>query len=110
MNDNFIYPEYTVNDLVFQAALFNSNDYEGCEYGIDWERIRKENTSIPKDAESIFQKKLKKKKMMRWTEVEIETLKKLSQLNGHEKTKQIRKCFPNRSVKSCVMKMKRLNE
>ena len=108
--EKFLIPEYGSEDLVLQVALFNSNDYEGCEDEIDWKELKEENPNLPENSEFIFKMKFVKKKLVPWSNEEISTLKRISSLNGFEKNQQIKLNFPNRSLKSCLMKIKRIRE
>jgi hypothetical protein len=107
---DFVVKEVTNEDRVFQEGVLNSGNYDKCEQDIDWKTLTKENENLPKNSKSIFDRivGIPKKK---WDD---EELKKLASINKtyqckYEKRNKIKEKFPDRSYKSCISKLSRLN-
>ena len=108
MTDKFSFPVVGIEDRVFQAALFYSGDYEGCERYIDWKSVKEENDFLPENSESIFQQQICKK-YTKWNDDECETLEKIINTPGC-KSSQIRKTLPNRSIQGTLNKIRKIKE
>ena len=106
MENKYIIPPYDESDIVFQAAIFNTDEYEGCEKHIDWEAIKREDPNLPENAQLIFESTCGND-YQKWTDQEIQLLLEIRNKKGTMKEK-LKRYFPNRSEKSCFMKLKRI--